>query len=488
MSGILDNKSRIIDAMLTVEGRRQMAEGTFEVSYVTFSDADVAYIPDSDEGHVDPTNKIYLEACNLPQDQITFEANDEGKLVAFRSQDIKLKPPGGNVYLPHAEGKLVNGRLSVQQYHHGRRITAQFIQESSDDLNKGFVYSDTTGLTGSVLIDPKILAGKVIAAGSPPWTAFVGTKGGMGPSQFVQAMSGAIAQLQTLGGPNVFTVAENDSLYFDVADSFVGSILRLTGSEGVLPPYNLSSPLQVEEGAVGGKILIDELENASFASQIGGILTSSFDNFLKIQSIASINRLYQDQTFQLSNNELTFDLSKINQKTLAATSTNPPTLNSIDSLFNDDKLSHLDNFAYLPPIVKTSDSLVPDKTRIDALQPYLLGDYPSWGDNEKKLSFSKLMEQLKAYQDTQANVFVTETSMKNTLIGQFFEISDRTVSKLDVVDFGDVRNDAQSSSVVSHRVFFVGKTYIDNRGTTCFVNMFTLIFSRVNDEEKVLVK
>ena len=41
--GILDNKSRILDAILTVDGRRQMAEGTFNVSYVTFEDGNVFY-------------------------------------------------------------------------------------------------------------------------------------------------------------------------------------------------------------------------------------------------------------------------------------------------------------------------------------------------------------------------------------------------------------------------------------------------------------
>ena len=68
MAGILDNKSRIIDAILTSEGRRQMAEGTFEVSYATFSDYGVSYIPDLKNGHENPTSKIYFEACNLPQD------------------------------------------------------------------------------------------------------------------------------------------------------------------------------------------------------------------------------------------------------------------------------------------------------------------------------------------------------------------------------------------------------------------------------------
>ena len=53
MAGILDSKSRILDAILTSEGRRQVAEGTFIVSCVTFTDADIAYIPDAVDGHVD---------------------------------------------------------------------------------------------------------------------------------------------------------------------------------------------------------------------------------------------------------------------------------------------------------------------------------------------------------------------------------------------------------------------------------------------------
>lgn len=86
MSGILDNKSRVIDAILTTEGRRQMADGNFVVKFVTFSDSSVFYQKD-DSGHEDPTNKIYLECFNLPQDQIIFESDDSGNIVPFKSID-----------------------------------------------------------------------------------------------------------------------------------------------------------------------------------------------------------------------------------------------------------------------------------------------------------------------------------------------------------------------------------------------------------------
>lgn len=485
MSGILDNKSRIIDAILTVEGRRQMAEGTFEVSYATFSDAGVAYIPDTENGHDDPTRKIYIEACNLPQDQITFEANDEGKLVAFRNQDIKLKTPGKNVPTAISEGSMINGRLTVYQRYHGRRVKTEFIQSNVGDLGKGFVYADSTGLTGSILIDPYLKAGqiKVSSSVSPPTVAYVGTNGGLGPQEFAQALSGAISQLSgSVGGPKASVSAVNDSIYIDINESFVGSKLYAVGT--------LSSPLLIEEGAIGGRLLTDELENASFASQIQGILTSSFDNFTELQTLASINRLFQDQNFSLSTGSIDFNLSSVTNKNVVVNEKGSPypSLNSIDSIFNDDKLSNLENFLYLPPIIKTPDSIAPDKTDVANLKPYLLGDYPSWGDNEKRLTFKKLMTQLQDFEDFKQKVLFTETSTNNRLICQFFEVTDQTVSKLDVVDFGFIMNDAQEETAITNRVFFVGKTYLDNRGTTCFVNMFTLIFSKLTESEKEMVR
>ena len=145
-------------------------------------------------------------------------------------------------------------------------------------------------------------------------------------------------------------------------------------------------------------------------------------------------------------------------------------------MFNDNKMSHLDNFKYLPPIVKVSDSIVTDKSNIQSIQPYLLGNYPSWGDNEKTLSYSGLLNELQNY--PKQDILFWSTSNKNNIIAQIFEVSENTVHKLDIVDFGKIKNDTQDPTVVSNRVFFAGKTFIDNRGTTCYVNMFSIIFSK----------
>lgn len=81
MAGILDPKSRFLDVFITNEGRRQLANGGFDIRYYTFSDIGTSYDADVASGSADPGGKIYLEGSNLPQDSITFEANDSGNVI-----------------------------------------------------------------------------------------------------------------------------------------------------------------------------------------------------------------------------------------------------------------------------------------------------------------------------------------------------------------------------------------------------------------------
>jgi len=91
MSGILDNRTRIMDTIVTLEGRRQMADGKLKIEYISFTDNATFYDPSVVSGSADPTNRLYFEECHLPQDQITFEADDSGRLKPFKnSNDISL--------------------------------------------------------------------------------------------------------------------------------------------------------------------------------------------------------------------------------------------------------------------------------------------------------------------------------------------------------------------------------------------------------------
>ena len=93
MSGILDSKNRIMDTMLTAEGLRQLSTGDdIKIKYYSFTDVGTYYKADIASGSADATRRIYLEACSLPQDQITFESNDSGRLQPFpNDSDIIIK-------------------------------------------------------------------------------------------------------------------------------------------------------------------------------------------------------------------------------------------------------------------------------------------------------------------------------------------------------------------------------------------------------------
>lgn len=345
MSGILDNKTRVIDAILTFEGRKQMAAGDFVVKHVSFSDKAVVYKLDKYEGHEDPTRKIYLEAFNAPYDQITFEADDGGRLSPFRQHNV---------------------------------------------LGPSSVISGTFG--------------------SAAWNAFVGGKIQSRLSQFA-----------------------------------------LTAS-------------------LSGSFFQEPLTGDAFASQAENILTSSIDNFASLCILGSSDQLFEDYNFALSKNEIEF---RIREDASTVQMVVPTNINMVDSIFSDEKLRNVDNFKYLPPIKKSTYEI--DKRNIPDLidKGLMLGSYPAWGPLDP-FTFSELQTELKNYPFQ--TIKFDPTSRDNEIVGQFFEIKNDEVKKLDVIEYGKVNNNLQNPNAVTNHVFFVGKVFNDETGADCFIHLFTLVF------------
>ena len=84
MSGILDSKSRVMDVVITEEGRRQMHNGNLKIEFASFTDCHTFYEADAVSGSADASKRIFLEApTTLTQDQITFETDGSGNIVSF---------------------------------------------------------------------------------------------------------------------------------------------------------------------------------------------------------------------------------------------------------------------------------------------------------------------------------------------------------------------------------------------------------------------
>jgi len=84
MAGILDNKTRVMDVVVTAEGKRQLGSGDFKISYATFTDKNAFYDRTSISGSADSAyTRLYPEAISYVFDQITIEKDDNGAVIPF---------------------------------------------------------------------------------------------------------------------------------------------------------------------------------------------------------------------------------------------------------------------------------------------------------------------------------------------------------------------------------------------------------------------
>jgi hypothetical protein len=97
MSGFLDDKSRVIDAILTLSGRSQAMAGGLKVRYVTLSDSGAAYLGDSSDIAVYSSASINVECFSTPWDTVTVESDESGMLLGFSGDSFSLTPDGKTI-------------------------------------------------------------------------------------------------------------------------------------------------------------------------------------------------------------------------------------------------------------------------------------------------------------------------------------------------------------------------------------------------------
>lgn len=90
MAGILDTKRRIMDAILTLDGRRQMASNTIDISFATFTDEGIFYDSEDGVSARDISDLPILEVASLPRDVIIPEVDDDGAFSLNLSDGNKV--------------------------------------------------------------------------------------------------------------------------------------------------------------------------------------------------------------------------------------------------------------------------------------------------------------------------------------------------------------------------------------------------------------
>lgn len=212
------------------------------------------------------------------------------------------------------------------------------------------------------------------------------------------------------------------------------------------------------------------LSGDEFASAAGQILESSLENFSKLRAIATNDHIFEDDGFGVGNPSIEFVINET--RPLPDKSMFSAHLENMESLYQDIRLSSVPNFKYLPPINKSDG--VQDTSDYRNTTSIQLGHYPPWGRTHVDgLKPAQLESELQFFEKIGSvkTVVFEPTSMKNMLAGQFFEISDGYMTKLDVIDYGQYTWNNQKK-----HAFFVGKVMTDVNGAHTFVHIFTVVF------------
>jgi len=89
MAGILNKKERMLDLIVTHEGRRQAAQGQMKIAYATFTDMHTFYQASGSFNVAEPAdNRLFFEATNRVQDVVVPELEPGNSLRPFRAGDF----------------------------------------------------------------------------------------------------------------------------------------------------------------------------------------------------------------------------------------------------------------------------------------------------------------------------------------------------------------------------------------------------------------
>lgn len=250
------------------------------------------------------------------------------------------------------------------------------------------------------------------------------------------------------------TNTPHDQITFEVNDSGKLTVRELTNST--------SGTIKLTDGQIFFS-QTDSFNSSSFDSaQIANqLISSSVDSFKNLYILKSPSVFDQNKTeFSIEPKYINFNITDRRPiENQANGGTQTISINNLESLFADKKLSHIPNFDFLPPVNKNTNSPIAEYTNIRGRGI----------QTEEDLKNELLQYRNNGFTQT---ISFLKSSRENRIFGQFFEISSDGIAKLDVVDFGLF----QDSDGKTKHVFFAGKLLVDNNNSHTFVNLFTILF------------
>ena len=418
MAGILDSKERLIDFILTQEGKRQAGIGQMRIEYATLTDYHTFYESELFEGEEfasDPGMRIFFEATNRYQDTIVPE------LV------------GGTVMNPIRTSEfLFDGKMVFREPERiGSTIRKRLVTGTQTTTYQSVIFANQT--------DPSIKV-KIY---------------------YINQTSNTPVSISTINGASNQSEIEihvkltnGHSTASQIISAFNSKISLNKFVSVSLAPNSNPSEIQT---FVGSKALVATIKSNDIAPNL---LKDISKNFID-QKILSTEDPFGDSGGFIASPKsasMTLELNPIFQKASSSGITN---IETAPSIFADKRFSHLPNFMFMPP-VNSSNSFG---------ESTVLAIYPKLNEVEEYT-----FDQIKSDVRNKDFISVTfeKTSRDNNLLCQWFESSPDNFEKLSIVDFGEFDDD-NDITTPPKRVFFVGRIIKDKTGVETFLNIFTII-------------
>jgi hypothetical protein len=298
----------------------------------------------------------------------------------------------------------------------------------------------------------------------------------------------------------------DDRIYFQVMDSPNNVVVLEKDDTGKLIDYDFSPSGSI----VGNDIFKQDPEITNFKSLIPDKSTgfssttndilSSFTRHFNAQQILS-NFERDGNEFELSTDRVNFAISN-SVPFPEGPESETINVNDAEPFFTDSKLTHIDNFKFLPPKnVDGSDYGTFQDIRSrkrETLQDIIqsLGRQSFVDDGERKrrstgayrtdtigdfdvINRRKLRSPDSSNFKQSQTVYFEKTSEENNLVMQIFENGPNSkMTKLDLIDAGSFIPTgplAKISLYPEKRIFYAGKVFFDSFNTPTFINLFTII-------------
>ncbi len=246
-----------------------------------------------------------------------------------------------------------------------------------------------------------------------------------------------------------------DRLYFEAYSIDSDLIIPETDSGGNLVPFTTDT-----FNLYGGRVVSGSQLQQDVSLYAEELTADSLKSFQRQMVLGTRNLMKNEiiDAFTLTPTTASFyisaELSNLGDTIVTAS------LDDVECLWQDYRVARAPNYRYLPPQMYA----LPNEVTGSALGKY------TKINQDPPADYDAVLKNLKDQQLLKFSFSNTRTT--NDLLGQMFEVSGDSLTKLIVIDGGTY----PINGGVDPHVFYAGKMYRDTKGCLTFANLFTLVF------------